>query len=98
MTQALRVEVVFGHATQVWRQQVALSPGATVADALAAADRVREAVARCDADLLHDPSALAVHGQPVVGTRTVADGERVEIVGRLRIDPKEARRRRASGG
>jgi len=39
---------------------------------------------------------LGIFGRPVTAEKAVADGDRVEIYRALLIDPKEARRRRAS--
>lgn len=42
--------------------------------------------------------ALGVWGETVADAHRVADGDRVEVYRPLRIDPREARRRRAAAG
>lgn len=81
----MRVEVI-----RAWphrHQSVALElpPGANVADALAA----------CGFDGLEEASAIAVHGVVVGPNAPLDEGDRVEVLRPLRMDPKEARRRRA---
>lgn len=71
---------------------VELPPGATLADAVSAAGLV--------AQYALDPSTLrfAVHGaRAEVGT-VLTDGDRVEMLGPLKADPKVARARRARAG
>ncbi len=65
-----------------------LPEGATVADALAEAGWA-------------DPGwqatewvGVAIHGEKVDGTQPLRDGDRLELLRPLLIDPKEARRRR----
>jgi putative ubiquitin-RnfH superfamily antitoxin RatB of RatAB toxin-antitoxin module len=47
-----------------------------------------------------DPATLAlgVAGKTVAPERVLADGERLELLRPLTVDPKEARRRRAASG
>ena len=46
---------------------------------------------------LSEPAlAYAIHGQRAGGDTPLADGDRVEITRALRVDPREARRRRAA--
>jgi uncharacterized protein len=42
-----------------------------------------------------DPARIGVFGRVVSSTTLLRDGDRVEIYRALKIDPKEARRRRA---
>ncbi len=84
MSGRIRVEVI-----QAWRRRhetvrLDLAGGATVADAIAAAGLT--------------PSGhvgVAVHGEIAAGDQQLRDGDRVELLRPLAIDPKEARRRRA---
>ena len=82
---ALKVEVVAAFARKASVTTVELPQGATVQDAL------RKAGVRCD------PRFLGVFGEAVGPLTRLADGDRVEVYRPLRIDPKEARRRRALG-
>lgn len=85
----LRIEVVFARAQAQDLVAVELPSGATV----------REAVRRSGLfarDRTLDPAGfrLGIGGKQVALTRVLADGERVEILRPLAMDPKEARRRR----
>lgn len=84
MSQPIRIEVVqaWPRRHQAWT--LALPDGATVADALTACGLV-----------LADDAGLAVFGERVIPARRLADGERVEVLRPLLIDPKQARRLRA---
>lgn len=90
MSDVLSVEVVYALPERAWRVPLALPAGATVADALAAADvpgKVPGAVV--------DAERLAVFGRPVAPTALLADGDRVEVLRPLQADPRQARRARA---
>lgn len=63
---------------------LALPAGSTVADALAA----------CPLDLT-GTAGYAIHGERVEAGRVLQDGDRLELLAPLLVDPKEARRRRA---
>lgn len=80
----LRVEVVRAWPRRHRTVPLELPVGATVADAVAACGLEREGVAGC-----------AVFGELAPPTRVLHDGDRVELLEALRLDPKEARRRRA---
>ena len=84
------VEVVYALPARCWRWPLVLPGGATVADALAAAD-----VAAVVPGWVPDPAGLAVYGQPVALETPLRDGDRVEVLRPLLADPKQARRRRA---
>lgn len=86
----LAIEVVY--ALQEGAECVAMSmlPGATVRDAIAASG-ILERHRGID---LHGV-ACGIYGERVRLDRLLVDGDRVEIYRPLRIDPKEARRRRA---
>ena len=87
----IRIEVVFALAERAWRVPLQLPAGATVAAALTASG-LRERVAECR----YDPDLLAIFGKPVDMGRVLRDGDRVEILRPLLIDPKQARRARAA--
>lgn len=79
---SIRVEVV-----QAWPRKhqvvhVELAEGATVADAIAAAGFAPGG---------HD--GLAIHGEAATADQMLRDGDRIELLRALKIDPKEARRR-----
>lgn len=87
---ALSVEVVYALPARCWRWPLRLPAGATVADALAAAD-----IAAVVPGWVADPAGLAVFGQAVALETPLRDGDRVEVLRPLLADPKQARRRRA---
>lgn len=64
---------------------LALPDAATVADALAASGLPLDGIA-----------GYAVFGVRVAGGDALRDGDRLELLRPLQLDPKEARRRRAS--
>ncbi|MFC7300155.1 RnfH family protein [Cognatiluteimonas weifangensis] len=83
----MRVEVV-----QAWprRQRSAvlqLADGATVAEALAACGWSLAGI-----------SGQAIFGETATPATVLRDGDRLELLRPLVIDPKEARRRRAGSG
>lgn len=80
----MRVQVVRALVDAVDSVELTLADGATVADALAAS-------------ALGDPAiaGYAVHGGRVTLATPLRDGDRLELLRPLLIDPKEARRRRA---
>lgn len=80
----IRVEVIQAWPHQYDTAHVVLPEGATVADAITAAAL--------------PPAAhvgVAVYGEMVACDQQLRDGDRVELLRPLSIDPKEARRRRA---
>lgn len=84
----VRVEVVLAWPDRYSAVQLALPEGATVAEAVAASGLAEQ----------HPPAALAIHGLVTQPTHLVRDGDRVELLRPLLLDPKEARRRRAGPG
>ena len=85
MAGTIRVELVRAWPRRHELHVLDLPRGATVADAVAAAQLT-------DAD----HPGLAVFGERVEADRLLADGDRVELLRLLVADPKDARRRRAS--
>ncbi len=81
----MKVEVIFAWPDGFRARWLELPEGACVADAMAAANL--------------DPDgravATAVHGIVARPDQALHDGDRVELLRPLLIDPKEARRRRA---
>lgn len=86
----LAVEVVYARPGRAWRVPLELPAGACVGDALAAADLPSRIPG-----LVVDPSCLAIHGRSVETDEALRDGDRVEVLRPLLMDPMEARRRRA---
>ena len=79
----LKVEVVHALPRHEKIVSVVLPEGATVQDAL------------LKTGMNFDPRFLGVFGEPVTPETRLSDGDRVELYRPLRLDPKEARRRRA---
>lgn len=90
MGATLQIEVVYALPDRCWRVLVRLPAGSTVGDALAAADLPSRVPG-----LVVDPDGLAVFGQAVTPATVLHDGDRVEVLRPLRVDPMQARRRRA---
>jgi uncharacterized protein len=85
---SLRVEVVYALAAGTHAVTVRLPSGATAADALRASGLLEKHRGLADA-------RIGIYGKVVAAHTLLADGDRVEIYRPLRLDPKEARRRRA---
>lgn len=87
----LHIEVVCSPGPrQVEQVQVALPPGATVADALQASGLLARHPA-----LAQDPGLVAaVWGRAAAPEAPLRDGDRVALCRSLQVDPKEARRLR----
>lgn len=90
MSELLRVEVVFADVARASVKTVQLERGATVADAVRESGIVEE-IGGSGIDY----SRVGVFGRVVGASTPLRDGDRVEIYRPLKIDPKEARRRRA---
>lgn len=80
----MKVEVVRAWPRRHVSRVLELAEGATVADALLASGIDDTGVA-----------GYAVFGERAEPGRRLREGDRVEVLGRLLADPKEARRRRA---
>jgi putative ubiquitin-RnfH superfamily antitoxin RatB of RatAB toxin-antitoxin module len=81
------VEVVHAAPGVATMRRLVLEPGATVADAIAAAGMER----------LLTEGGVGVWGRRVGMDFVLRDGDRVELYRPLIADPKEGRRRRAGG-
>ena len=81
----IRVELIRAWPRRLESAKVALAEGAQVADALSAAQWA------LDADFI----ALAVFGQVATMATPLRDGDRIEFLRGLQLDPKQARRLRA---
>jgi putative ubiquitin-RnfH superfamily antitoxin RatB of RatAB toxin-antitoxin module len=80
----LDVEIVRAWPRRHERIVVRLADGATVADALRTSGWAVDGV-----------SGFAVFGQRVLEADPIHDGDRLELLRPLQVDPKDARRRRA---
>ncbi|MFT4249164.1 MAG: RnfH family protein [Pseudomonas sp.] len=81
----MRVDVVIAWPDRYLVRRIELVEGALVADALRAAAL----------DLDGESRACAIHGLLARPEQPLRDGDRLELLRPLLIDPKEARRRRA---
>ena len=82
----MKIELVRAWPRRFEALTVELADGATVADALAAAGW------GADAEI----SGYAVFGVKAVADTPLRDGDRLELLRPLQLDPKEGRRRRAA--
>lgn len=85
MAATLRVQVIQGWPRRAEAVMLELPAGATVGDAVAASGLPLDAI-----------SGYAIHGERAIAARPLRDGDRVELLRPLQVDPKEARRRRAA--
>ena len=85
----MKIEIAVVTASGALREEVAVQPGATVADALAASALAAEAESE-EGEL-----AIAIHGALASRRRALEEGERIDLLPPLLIAPVEARRRRA---
>jgi len=81
----MRVEVIRAWPRRFESRVLELAEGATLQDALAASGFA-----------LEDITGFAVFGEREPLEYRLRDGDRVELLRPLQVDPKEARRRRAS--
>ena len=85
----MRVEVAYLLPDDQSVATVDLAEGASIADAL---DAVRQAEPFVNLNL--DEMPVGVFGELAERTRTLQEGDRVELYRPLEMDPREARRRR----
>ena len=89
----IRVEVVFALPTRQHLQSLDLPAGSTTALAIRQSS-LHDAFPETEFDTLE----IAVWGQVVDPSHVLADGDRVEVLRPLEIDPRDARRRLAQEG
>ena len=82
----IRVEVVRAWPRRFLAVPLELPDGATLGEAVAASGLP-----------LADVTGYALHGERAVRDASLQDGDGVELLRPLAVDPKEARRRRARG-
>ena len=85
----VHVEVAYADRDRQFLMALELPAGATVADAIVASGIERQL--SVDVDAL----SVGIWSRPVDRLTAVKDGDRIEIYRPLKIDPKEARRKRA---
>ena len=88
--ESLRIRVVYALPDQQFIVSLQVPPGTTVADAVTCSkllEKFPEAAAR--------PLTCAVFGRAVPLTHVLREGDRVEILRPLLIDPKQSRREAA---
>ena len=91
-TGTLHVSVVYAEPGRRIVRELDVAAGATVADAIRAS-AIAATAGLAAIDLTH----LGIFGKAVAADAVLREGDRVEILRPLKIDPKEARRRRATG-
>lgn len=89
-TSRIAVSVVCAEPGRVFTADLSLTKGATVADAI---EQSGIRTSRPDLEI-HD-DRLGIFSRKASPATELRDGDRVEIYRPLRIDPKEARRKRA---
>jgi putative ubiquitin-RnfH superfamily antitoxin RatB of RatAB toxin-antitoxin module len=89
----IRVEAVYALPDQQLLVSLELDAGATAADAVRASGVIEAFAGTCFEKL-----SLAIWGNPVPPETLLRDGDRVDILRPLRIDPREARRQLAEKG
>lgn len=89
-TKPLRCEVVYALPDRQFVVEVRLAEGATVADAVSASGLL--AAHRLEREHL----VLGIFGTRAAPEKALQDGDRVEIYRALQVDPRTARRERAS--
>lgn len=94
----IQVQIVAAWADQVEQHRLDLTPGATLADALAALTTLKAtagtqlaAMARSATD-----DDVGIWGRRMPLSTVLADGDRIELYRPITADPKQARHRRAS--
>lgn len=92
MSEHVRVSIVYATPQRLFRHELELPGGATVAEAIERSAIVAEAAIPAE-HLAH----VGIFGRAVERATILRDGDRVEIYRPLKVDPKEARRRRAEG-
>lgn len=87
----MRVSVVHATPSRQFTRELELPSGATVGEAID-----RSGIAGAAGIDRSELESVGIFGRIVETTTVLRDGDRVEIYRPLKIDPKEARRRRAS--
>lgn len=91
MPPTLNIEIVHATPLRVFRWRLALPEGSSVGDALAAAPLAEAGLAAADYS-----GRVGIFGKLVELAQHLREGDRIELYRPLLIDPKDARRKRAS--
>ena len=86
----MRVELAYADPTREILIAFEIRPGSTVGDCVE-----RSGLFRWEPDLRGSRLGFSVFGRRVEPTEPVSNGDRIEVLRPLEIDPKEARRLRA---
>ncbi len=86
----MQVEIVFALPSRQELRQLSVEEGATVADVIATSG-LAAAFPEHDLAVLQ----VAIWGRPVERSQAVREGDRVELLRPLEMDPREARRLKA---
>ena len=89
-TSSIAVEVVYAVPGHCWRLSLQLDPASTVADAVARFEHEGGCPHRID-----PADGIAIFGKICALSTRLRDGDRVELLRPLQIDPKHERRERA---
>lgn len=87
---SIAVEVVYALPERSWTVPLKMPDGATVGDAIRAADLAGKP------GMEGRIAGIAVHGRLTTETTVLRDGDRIELLRALSVDPKQARRTRAT--
>lgn len=91
MPETLNIELVYALPARIFRWRLAVPEGSCVGDALAAAQLAEAGLAAEDF-----AGRVGIYGKLVEPSQLLRDGDRIELYRPLQIDPKDARRKRAS--
>ncbi len=89
MVERIRVSVIYADPTLQIELPIDVDATATVDDA------IRASGISAQLPKGFQPAAIGIFGRTVSASDTLHDGDRIELYRPLKIDPKEARRRRA---
>jgi uncharacterized protein len=89
MPESIRVSVIYADPNNQIELPIDVDPLGTVDDAIRAS-KIFEQLPKG-----FEPAAIGIFGRTVSPNDTLRDGDRIELYRPLKIDPKEARRRRA---
>lgn len=87
----LQVQVVYALPERQALIDLEVPPGTTVEQAVE-----RSALAERFAEMRTRPLVCAIYGRPVLNSYVLRQGDRVEILRPLQVDPKESRRQAAA--
>ena len=86
----MRIELAYADPTREILMGLEVRPGSTVRECVERSGLLRLVPRADDTEI-----GFAVFGRPVESTVSVSEGDRIEVLRTLQVDPKEARRLRA---